>query len=278
MSDRQRPVRVSVVGLFPESLRGFVEASILGRAQQAGLLDVVEIQIRDFADDKHRTVDDTPSGGGPGMILRADRCLDAIDDARARAVAAGYAAHEVILLDAGGQRFDQRLARELATGPDHLVLVCGRYEGFDARVHDLVDRVVSIGDYVLTGGEVAALVLIDAVARLVPGALGNADSATEESHEDGWLEHRQYTRPSEVRGRRVPAVLTSGDHGRIARARRRDALLRTKARRPELFAELALSRADEKLLDDRSLSLDPVRAPGLPDLPTIETHDDGEGP
>ena len=137
-------MRVSVVGLFPESLRGFVEASILGRASRAGLLDVVEVQIRDFAADKHRTVDDTPSGGGPGMILRADRCFDAIDAARAQAEAAGYTDHEVILLDAGGERFTQKIARELSTGVDHLVLLCGRYEGVDARVHDAVDRIVSI--------------------------------------------------------------------------------------------------------------------------------------
>lgn len=247
----------SFITLFPESIRGVTDASILGRAQKAGLLEVETVQLRDFAEDKHRTVDDTPCGGGPGMILRFDVVSRALDDVIARDQARGEGRRRrVIALEAAGPRFDQARAGELAEF-EHLVFLCGRYEGFDARIHSRIDEVVSVGDFVLTGGELAALAVLDATARLVPGVLGNKESSEEESFTSGLLEHRQYTRPVEHAGLKVPDVLLSGDHKKIAAARRRDALARTQAVRPELLGPL--DKADRKLLDDgRVPSLDPI--------------------
>lgn len=252
----KQPLRVTLVSLFPESVGGVFSSSILGRAQTSGTLVVEEVQIRDFATDKHRTVDDTPSGGGPGMIMRVDVVGRAIEAAVERG---GDAKTRTILLDAAGDRFTNADAERLA-GYEHLVLVCGRYEGVDARVHTRVDEVLTIGDFVLTGGELAAAVVVDAVARHVPGVLGNAASAEEESHKRGLLEHRQYTRPTEDAGLAIPEVLTSGDHKKIEQARRKDALLRTRQQRPDLFAAYELSSKDEALLvDDRVPSLSPAQ-------------------
>jgi tRNA (guanine37-N1)-methyltransferase len=242
-------LRATIVSLFPESLHGVWQASILGRATRAGTLVVDDVQIRDFAEDKHRTVDDTPAGGGPGMIMRADVVERAL-----QAASAAHAGREqrTLLLDAAGSRFDNEAAERLA-GYEHLVLLCGRYEGVDARVHDLVDEVLCVGDFVLTGGELAAAIVVDAVARHVPGVLGNASSADDESHRRGLLEHRQYTRPIAHGG-------ASGDHARIARARRKDALARTRQARPDLWERYSATADDERLLrDDGVPTLEPTR-------------------
>ena len=247
--------RASVLTLFPDSIRSIVDASILGRAQKGGILEVEGVDVRAFAQDKHKTVDDSPCGGGPGMILRVDVVHRALQDAIARA---GERRRRVVLLDAAGAAFKQADARRLATY-EHLVLVCGRYEGVDARVAAYVDEAVSIGDYVLTGGELAALVVLDATARHLPGVLGNEASRGDESFEQGLLEHRQYTRPIEYDGRAVPPVLLSGNHRDVARARRKDALARTASLRPDLYARHARTKDDEKILaDDRVPTLEPA--------------------
>ena len=247
-------LRATVIGLFPEIVTGPAQASILGRAQANGTLVVEGVQLRDFATDKHRTVDDTPAGGGPGMVLRVDILAAAI----AHTVAAAPAT--IILLDAAGKRFTQHDARRLATA-SHLVFVCGRYEGVDARSHAYVDEIFSIGDYVLTGGEVAAGVILDAVARHVPGVLGNQASSDVESHERPRLEHRQYTRPIEFAGRSVPEILTSGDHKKIAQAQQKDGLLRTQATRPDLVEQAPFDDAERALLANAKVApLDPVDA------------------
>jgi len=245
-----RALKASLVALFPESHRSITDASILGRAKTKGIFALDEVQVRDFATDKHRTVDDNPAGGGPGMVMKVDVLARAIADAVTRDRTLGESrTRRIVLLDAAGTRFTQRDAVRFA-GYDHLVLVCGRYEGVDARVHALVDEIVSIGDYVLTGGELGALVILDATVRVLEGALGNPESAVVESHTTGLLEHRQYTRPVEFEGARIPSVLLSGDHQKIARARRKDALLRTRALRPDLLAAHAATRDDQKLLED----------------------------
>lgn len=231
--------------LFPRLVAGPLEESILGKAVQRGLISVRVRDIRDFATDKHRTTDDTPYGGGAGMVMKPEPLVDAIEAARA---AMGGPAR-VILMDPKGRQFTQEVARELHAA-ERLVLVCGRYEGYDERVRAFVDDEISIGDFVLTGGELAALAVVDATARLVPGVLGNEESAGLESFESGLLEYPQYTRPPEFRGMKVPEILLSGDHAKIARWRRQQALLRTKERRPDLFARLELGAADRKLLEN----------------------------
>jgi tRNA (guanine37-N1)-methyltransferase len=232
-------LRVTLVALFPDAVRPYLDASILGRAQKDGLLVVDEEQIRDHAHDKHKNVDDTPSGGGPGLVMKADVVVPALEAAAARDEAAHAGAkRRVILMDPAGEVFTQAHAKRLA-GYEHLVLVCGRYEGLDARVYEFVDERLSIGDFVLTGGEIAAAVVVDAVAREREGVLGNAQSSADESHQQDRLEHRQYTRPNEYRGLKVPRVLLSGDHGRIAKARARDALLQTREKRPDLWEKLS---------------------------------------
>jgi len=238
-------VEYELLTLFPRLVAGPLEESILGKARQRGLISVRVRDIRDYATDKHRTTDDTPYGGGAGMVMKPEPLVDAIE--AARAAMSGPA--RVILMDPQGRRFTQEVARELHAA-ERLVLVCGRYEGYDERVRAFVDDEISIGDFVLTGGELAALVVVDATARLVPGVLGNEESAGLESFEAGLLEYPQYTRPPEFRGMKVPEILLSGDHAKIARWRRQQALLRTKERRPDLFAKLELSEADRKLLEN----------------------------
>lgn len=236
--------RFEVVTLFPRMFRGPLEESILGRAQARGLIRVAVHDLRDFTRDRHRVVDDTPYGGGAGMVLKPEPLVAAVEALNA----AGSAL--VILLTPQGELFTQGLAARLA-GHDHLILVCGRYEGFDERVAiTLGARQVSVGDYVLTGGELPALVVIDAVARLVPEVLGDADSARQDSFATGLLDHPQYTRPPVFRGLAVPEALLSGDHGRIRRWRRKEALRRTRARRPDLLARAALTDEDRALLDE----------------------------
>ena len=241
--------------LFPESLGPILQASILGRGQKAGLLSVDTIDLRDFSTNKHRTVDDSPAGGGPGMILRVDVIAGALAALRARDPAV-----HVVAVDARGAPFRQRDARRLARHA-HVAFVCGRYEGIDARALELVDEVLSLGDFVLTGGELAALAIFDAAARLVPGVLGNDSSATSESFSAVLLEERQYTRPVVFGGRAVPPVLMSGHHRDIAKARRKDALVLTAKLRPDLFTARDKRKSDDKLLaDERVPTLEPHEA------------------
>jgi tRNA (guanine37-N1)-methyltransferase len=233
-----------ILTLLPEVCHLYCQASILGRAQKSGLITVRTTDIRQFAEDKHRTVDDEPYGGGNGMVMMPGPLMAALDSLDAEP------SGEVILLSPQGRPFDQKMALELA-GRKRLILICGRYEGLDQRVIDLaVDREVSIGDYVLTGGELAALVVVDAVSRMIPGVLGGEDSAQCDSFMEGLLEHPHYTRPAQYRGLKVPEVLLSGNHGAITRWRRKESLRRTLRRRPELIERLKLSEADRELLAD----------------------------
>ena len=221
-------MRVDILTLFPGMFVGPFDESMLKRAREAGLLQLNLVDIRDFATDRHRTVDDTPYGGGPGMVMKPGPIFAAVEAVRS-------ADSRVILLSPQGRLFEQAMAIELSTLP-HLVLICGHYEGVDERVREhLVDEELSIGDYVLTGGELAAMVVVDAVGRLLPGVLGAGESTVEESHSSGLLEYPQYTRPVEFRGWRVPDILLSGNHAEIARWRRRRALERTRERRPDLL-------------------------------------------
>lgn len=226
-------MRVDVLTLFPAMVEPALTHSILGRAAKAGVWSLGLHDIREHGLGRHRTVDDSPYGGGSGMVMRADVVGAAIEAVRTEA-------SHVILLEPGGTPFSQEVARRLA-GHAHLVLVCGHYEGIDARVGEaLVHESISIGDYVLTGGELAACVVVDAVVRLLPGALGNAGSTVEESFSEGLLEYPQYTRPPEWAGRAVPEVLLSGDHARVARWRREQAELRTRALRSDLARRAGL--------------------------------------
>ncbi|MBX3285120.1 MAG: tRNA (guanosine(37)-N1)-methyltransferase TrmD [Actinobacteria bacterium] len=236
-------MRIDVFTIFPELVEGFAGQSLLGRARRRELLDVRVHDLRSETTDPHRSVDGSPFGGGAGMVLMPEPLFAAVE--------AADPPRPLYLLGPGGRRLDQALARELAVGPG-FSLLCGRYEGVDARVTDhLCDGELSIGDYVLGGGEVAALVVLEAVGRLVPGVMGNDASADDESFADGLLEYPQYTRPAEFRGWSVPEVLRSGDHGRVARWRRAQALARTVARRPDLIeARGGLTPEEQALLDE----------------------------
>jgi tRNA (guanine37-N1)-methyltransferase len=238
-------LEVEILTLFPRMCAGYLGESILGKAQESGLLSVRVQDIREHAEGRHRVCDDAPYGGGAGMVMKPEPLTLAIEAAKARLPGALTA-----LMSPRGARLDQALARRLA-GQGRLVLVCGRYEGVDERVLQAVDLEVSVGDFVLTGGELAALCVVDAAARMVPGVLGNEASAGQESFagEDGVLEHPHYTRPPDFRGMKVPEVLLSGDHRRIERWRRREALRVTRERRPDLFAGARLTGADQSLLD-----------------------------
>ena len=245
-------LRFDILTLFPGMFVGPLTESILKRAQQAGRIAIGLHNIRDWATDRHRTADDAPYGGGAGMVMKAEPLAAAI-----RAVV-GEGASPVILLTPDGERFTQAIAHELAQ-EERLVLVCGHYEGLDERAREaLVTRELSIGDYVLTGGELAAMVVVDAVARLVPGVI-DAESTAEESHSDGLLEYPHYTRPAVWEGRPVPPVLVSGHHGEVARWRRRERLRRTLARRPDLLA--AAHAAGQLTRDDLSFLADLGWAP-----------------
>lgn len=227
-------MRVDVVTLFPELFEKFLETSFVGRGRSGGQLEVRTHALREHGLGKHKSVDDTPYGGGSGMVMRADvlaACMDAVDLLGAKT--GENKAHRV-LMTPQGKPLDQTIVRSLAARPA-ILLVCGRYEGFDERVRSLVDEEISLGDFVMTGGEVAAMAVIEACVRLLPGVLGNEDSTREESHADGLLEYPQYTRPVEFRGMRVPDVLQSGNHGEIAKWRKEQSLLKTRERRPDLL-------------------------------------------
>jgi tRNA (guanine37-N1)-methyltransferase len=238
-------MKFHVLTLFPDMFSGPLSESIIGRGIAEGLLQVHLHNIRDFARDRHRTVDDAPYGGGSGMVMKAEPLLQALEAARADSPGA-----RVLLASPRGAPLTQRRAAELARERE-LIIVCGRYEGVDERFRLLAGaEEVSIGDYVLTGGELAALVVIDAVGRLVPGVLGSADSADEESFTDGLLEYPQYTRPPRFRDLDVPEVLLSGNHRLIARWRRQQSLLLTRRDRPDLWHEERLDKLDRQLLAD----------------------------
>lgn len=238
---------IYVVALFPEILDGLFGTSIVGRAVEQGIVRRHPVQIRDFSTNKHRTVDDSPYGGGSGMVMMAPPLVAALESLPVHPETSRPP--RKILMTPQGRPFKQSVARELAAEPA-LAFLCGRYEGVDERVRSAVDDEISVGDFVLTGGEPAALVVIDAVVRLLPGALGNAESAVTESHGDeGVLEYPQYTRPASFRGVDVPPVLVSGDHARVARWRRWQSLRRTRARRPDLFAALTLSDKERAGID-----------------------------
>jgi tRNA (guanine37-N1)-methyltransferase len=235
-------LRIDVLTLFPDAVTGYASTSVLGRASERDVWELHVYDLRDATDDVHRTVDDTPFGGGAGMVLRAEPILRTLDEH-------ADIARPLIALTPSGRRFNHLIAEELAA-LDGFSLLCGRYEGIDQRVLDLaVDDEISLGDFVLAGGELAALCVIEAVVRLQPGALGNDASSRDESFSDGLLEYPHYTQPAEVRGVAVPEILRSGDHARIARWRRAQSLRRTIERRPDLIAARGgLSDEDDAIL------------------------------
>jgi tRNA (guanine37-N1)-methyltransferase len=237
-------LEVEILTLFPRMCTGYLAESILGKAQASGILTVNVVDVRDHAAGKHRVTDDAPYGGGAGMVMKPEPLGGAILAARERLPGAA-----VVLTSPRGRVLDHAFARSIAEA-GRVIVACGRYEGVDERVRSVVDVELSLGDFVLTGGELAALALVDAAARLVPGVLGNESSAGAESFagEGGLLEHPHYTRPPEWRGMKVPEVLLSGDHRRIERWRRCEALRATRERRPDLFARLALTEEDRRLL------------------------------
>lgn len=239
-------MKIDIVTIFPEMVEAGLAVGVIGRARQQGVLDIVVHNLRDFTTDRHHVVDDVPFGGGPGMVMKPEPLFTACDAITARRGAAAA----VLLMSPAGRPFTQADARRLAALP-HVVVLCGRYEGIDERVREVVaTEEVSIGDYVLSGGELPALVVVDAVSRLVPGVVGDEQSIEDDSFTRGLLDYPHYTRPAEYRGHRVPDVLTSGHHGEIRKWRRREALRRTMERRPELLATATLDADERKFLDE----------------------------
>lgn len=229
-------MRIDVITLFPEFFEQLKNHSIIGRAIGSGKVELVTHNLRDYASDKYKSVDDHPYGGGPGMVLRFDVLLRALSDVKAKLKVESPSSTKVILLTPQGQVYQQSKARELSH-EHNIILICGHYEGFDERIREYVDLEISIGDYVLTGGEIPAMAIIDSVVRLLPGVLGDDTSSHDESHSEGLLEYPQYTRPSSYDGKEVPEILLSGDHKRIEAWRRKEAIKRTKNRRPDLIKE-----------------------------------------
>ena len=238
-------MRIDILTIFPEMFTSVLEASIIGRAREQGLLDIRCTDIRPFSTLKHKNTDDYPFGGGAGMVMLAQPIMDAM----AAVCGEGFRGRR-IYLGPRGRTLTTQLARELAS-EERLVLLCGHYEGVDQRALDAcIDEEISIGDYILTGGELAAMVLVDCVSRFVPGVLGSSESSEEESFSDGLLEYPQYTRPREIDGRCVPEVLLNGDHAKIRAWRRQEALRVTKRCRPDLLERASLSKEDKRLLED----------------------------
>lgn len=244
-------MRIDILSLFPDMFEATLGESIVGRAQEDGFLDINVTDFRQYTTDKHRHVDDAPFGGGAGMLLQAQPIFDAMA-AIDQEVAGKYPKGRVILMDPAGRRFDQKYAQELAQ-EEHLTFICGHYEGYDERIRNLVTDEASLGDYVLTGGELAAMVMIDATVRFVPGVLGNQASPMGDSFSNGLLEYPQYTRPADFRGMKVPEVLTSGNHQKIKEWRMRESLRRTLERRPDLLETAHLTREQEIMLQDLKL-------------------------
>ncbi len=239
-------MQFEVFTLLPEVFPPYLESSILQRARQRGLMDARVHNIRDWARDKHHTTDDTPYGGGGGMVMKPEPVFDAVES-----ILGPSSGVPVILLTPQGRVFTQAVARELSAH-ERIALVCGRYEGFDERIRTrLVTDEISVGDYVLTGGELPALIIIDAVTRLLPGALGDPTGAEDDSHASGLLEYPHYTRPPEFRGEKVPDVLISGDHAKIEKWRREQSLLRTLARRPDLLEKVELTDKERRFVESQ---------------------------
>ncbi|MBQ3282501.1 MAG: tRNA (guanosine(37)-N1)-methyltransferase TrmD [Atopobiaceae bacterium] len=238
------------LSVFPEMFEGYLGASIMGRARREGLFEFRSNDLRDWTHDRHRTVDDAPFGGGQGMLMKPEPIFEAVRDISSRDEARPH----VVFFSPCGVRYDQDAARRLS-GEERILFVCGRYEGIDERAYDLADEVISLGDYVLTGGELAALVVIDSLVCLIPGALGDEMSAQDESFGAGLLEYAQYTRPAEFEGRGVPPVLLSGDHAAIARWRHASSVVRTRRWRPDLIEASGITddevrEAMERIGDD----------------------------
>lgn len=240
-------MRIETLSVFPGVFSPYLSTSIMGRAQARDIFDFYAYDLRDWTHDRHRTVDDAPFGGGQGMLMKPEPIFEAVRDISSR----GDTRPHIVFFTPCGSTFTQEAARRLSM-QERLLFVCGRYEGMDERCYELADETLSIGDYVLTGGELAALVVIDAVVRLLPGALGDAMSAEDESFSEGLLEYAQYTRPADFEGRRVPDVLLSGDHAAVAAWRRQNALERTARWRPDLLTdeqsrEAGLSEPNERM-------------------------------
>lgn len=242
-------MRVDVLTLFPEMFTGVFGTSILGKAQDKGIVSLNPVNFRDYAGNKHGTVDDTPYGGGGGMVLKPDPIFRAVEELLS-GKPADAPAPRIILMCPQGESFTQRKAEELAE-EEHLIFICGHYEGYDERIREhLVTDELSVGDYVLTGGELPAMVVVDSVVRLLPGVLGNETSAVTDSFSTGLLEYPHYTRPVEFRGWKVPDILLSGHHANVADWRRKEALRRTWLRRPDLLEHAELTPKDQKWLDE----------------------------
>jgi tRNA (guanine37-N1)-methyltransferase len=250
-------MRIDVLTLFPEMFTGVFGASILGKAQDKGIVSLSTVNFRDFSGNKHNTVDDMPYGGGGGMVLKAEPIFGAVEhlleqtsEGQDNSIELSKAFPRIILMCPQGAPFSQQIAQELS-GESHLIFICGHYEGYDERIREhLVTDELSIGDYVLTGGELPAMVVIDTVVRLLPGVLGNDQSAITDSFSDGLLEYPHYTRPAEFRGWTVPDALLSGHHAEIAKWRRRQSLERTLERRPELLRSAEMTPVERKWLDE----------------------------
>jgi tRNA (guanine37-N1)-methyltransferase len=232
-------IKIDIITIFPEMFEGPFNVSIIKRAKEKGLVNISIHNLRDYTTDKHRSVDDYPYGGGSGMVMKPEPIVRALRKEDS----------EVILLSPSGDLFNQKMAEEFAQ-KSHLILICGRYEGIDERVKTIITREISIGDYVLSGGEIPAMVIVDAVVRLIPGAVGDPNSLREESFQWGILEYPHYTHPRDFEGLKVPEVLLSGDHEKIRRWRRKEALRRTLLRRPDLLQKTRLSEEDFSLLEE----------------------------
>lgn len=239
-------MKIDFLTLFPDMIEGIMGESMMKRAQESGVVDIHITNFRDYGIGKHQIVDDTPYGGGPGMLLKPEPLFEAMD-----AINEQYpdTNKTVILLDPAGKKFDQKYAETLSQ-KEHLVFICGHYEGYDERIRTLATDEISLGDYVLTGGELGALVIADATIRLLPGVLGNNESAEADSHSTGLLEHPHYTRPAVYRDMTVPEVLMSGHHGHIDKWRHEQSLLRTAKRRPDMLSGYPLTESDKKFLDE----------------------------
>ncbi|MBI4634486.1 MAG: tRNA (guanosine(37)-N1)-methyltransferase TrmD [Deltaproteobacteria bacterium] len=240
-------IRFDILSIFPEMFASPFDCSLIKKARENGLIEIAVHDIRSYAEDKHRMTDDAPYGGGGGMVMKVEPIARALDDL-SPGLDAGQDGIAVVLLTPQGETFNQKVAGELSLS-SRIILICGHYEGVDERVRaHLVNREISIGDYVLTGGELSAMVVVDAVSRLIPGVLGNSESASLDSFATGLLEHPHYTRPGEYRGWKVPDVLLSGNHRDITAWRRRESLRRTLARRPDLLEKSNLTEEDRRIL------------------------------
>lgn len=239
-------MRIDIITIFPEMCEGVFASSILKRAIEAGIMSAHFTNFRDFAFDKHKKVDDIPFGGGSGMVLKPEPLFLAVENVKKESHIKNS---RVLLMDPGGEKFSQKKAIELSKY-EQLIFICGHYEGFDERIRTLADESLSIGDYVLTGGELPAMVIADAVARMIPGVLGSSDSSVTDSFYEGILGYPTYTRPREFRGMETPEVLVSGNHAKIRKWRREQALKRTRELRPDLLENIGLSEEDKKFLED----------------------------